>query len=220
MLAELEPAYSVGKRGCVQSKWTNLLSNKQELFRQRRCSLLEYNSSYVFPVQSPTRASDRRLQCNFQDSYYGVTTSAQGRELAALSQERPLQQHSIVLVNRRSGYWSCVMRQGNIPWVTLGLFLAALRAARPRFSAVPWVSPLPVSLILLCSFCSSFLSQPWEAGGSLFRFQSCPSSSLSQLCLFLSDKRDTCATTLVLVQSWPWGVLWGHPPLASGGALP
>lgn len=201
MLAELEPAYSVGKQGCVQGKRTNLLSNKQELFCQIRCSLFELEKHMMNYTLSPTRASDRRLQCNFQDSYYCVTTSAQGRELAALSQERPLQQHSIVLVNRRSGYWSCMMRQGNIPWVTLGLFLAALRAARPRFSAVPWVSPLPVSHILLCSFCSSFLSQPWEAGGSLFRFQSSPSSSLSQLCLFLSDKRDTCATTLVLVQS-------------------
>lgn len=34
VLAELEPVYLVGEQGCVQSKLTPLLSNKQELFCQ------------------------------------------------------------------------------------------------------------------------------------------------------------------------------------------
>ena len=109
----------------------------RSFFCQIRCPDFQLEKHMMNYSLSSTCASDGIFQSSFQDSFHCVMISAQWRELAVLSQETPLQRHSIVLTSRRSGYWSCVMRQGTIIQVTLGLFLAALRAARPRFSAVP-----------------------------------------------------------------------------------
>lgn len=120
MLGELEPCTLVGETGMFPKQMDPFAVSQTKIVLPDKVFRLSTGKMLwwiTLCVQHVRQIED----FNFQDSYHCVVISAQGREMAVLSQERPLQPHGIVLVSGRSGYWSCMMKQGNITCVTLGL---------------------------------------------------------------------------------------------------